>query len=205
MTRGLRIAATLGLAAVLAAACGGGTSPAPTTGTAVSTTPTPTTPPAPGAGGAATPTVPSSPRPVWGSGPVRVERHPAVPPVPLITGVRSAAHSGDGYDRVVFDVRGALPGYSVQYVSDVRADPSDRPVPVPGRQHLLIVLTPAQAHGDNGAPTIAGVHRVDLPMLKSWAVVGDFEGHVSVAVGLDDVVGYRVGELSGRIYLDVAH
>jgi hypothetical protein len=35
-------------------------------------------------------------------------------------------------------------------------------------------------------------------------VVGDFEGHVSIAIGLDDVVGFRVGELPGRIYLDVA-
>jgi len=33
---------------------------------------------------------------------------------------------------------------------------------------------------------------------------GDYEGYVSIALGLDDVVGYRVGELPGRIYVDVA-
>jgi hypothetical protein len=51
---------------------------------------------------------------------------------------------------------------------------------------------------------VSGVHRVGLPMIKSYAVVGDYEGHVSIVLGLDDVVGYRVGELPGRIYVDVA-
>jgi hypothetical protein len=52
--------------------------------------------------------------------------------------------------------------------------------------------------------TVSGIHRVNLPMLESYAVVGDYEGVVTIALGLDDVVGYRVGELPGRIYLDVA-
>jgi hypothetical protein len=135
---------------------------------------------------------------------VTVRHDPPVPPVPVVTGIRYAAHSSQGYDRIVFDLSGGLPGYSVRYVSQVRADPSDRPVSVPGRRHLLVVLTPAQAHRDNGGATVSGVHRTDLPMLKSYAVVGDFEGYVSIALGLDDVVGFRVGELPGRIYLDVA-
>jgi hypothetical protein len=124
--------------------------------------------------------------------------------VPVLTRVRYAAHSAAGYDRVVLDVAGALPGYSVRYVDQVRADPSDRVVAVPGRRHLLVVLSPAQAHRDDGTATVSGMHELNLPMLRSYAVVGDFEGHVTIALGLDDVVGFRVGELSGRIYLDVA-
>jgi hypothetical protein len=131
-------------------------------------------------------------------------RHPAVPPVPVVTGVRAAAHPAEGFDRIVFDVGGALPGYSVRYVDEVKADPSDRVVAVPGRRHLLLVLTPAQAHRDDGATTVSGVHRLSLPMMRSYAIVGDYEGYVSIAIGLDDVVGYRVGELPGRLYLDVA-
>jgi hypothetical protein len=178
--------------------------PAPTTSArpsapATSATPGPsgdTTKPSPG--------TPSTGGPTWSSGPITVAHSPAVPPVPVITGIRYAAHSQAGYDRIVFDVQGALPGYSVRYVDQVGADPSDRVVTVPGRRHLLIVMRPAQAHRDNGTATVSGTHRVNLPMLKSYAVVGDFEGVVSIALSLDDVVGYRVGELPGRIYLDVA-
>jgi len=32
-------------------------------------------------------------------------------------------------------------------------------------------------------------------MLRGYSVVGDFEGYVSVALGLDDVVGFHVGEM----------
>jgi hypothetical protein len=43
-------------------------------------------------------------------------------------------------------------------------------------------------------------------MLRGYSVVGDFEGYVSVALGLDDVIGCRVGELASPnwIYVDVA-
>jgi hypothetical protein len=41
-------------------------------------------------------------------------------------------------------------------------------------------------------------------MIEAYAVTGDFEAVVTVVLGLDDVVAYRVGELPGRIYVDVA-
>jgi hypothetical protein len=122
----------------------------------------------------------------------------------VITGVRYAAHPDKGFDRIVLDISGALPGYAARYVSEVRADPSDRPVSVPGRRHLLVILQPAQAHLDDGKPTVTGIHRTGLTMLQSYAITGDFEGHVSIALGLDDVVGYRIGELPGRLYIDIA-
>jgi hypothetical protein len=135
--------------------------------------------------------------------PVSVPHTPSVPPVPVVTGVRYAGHPEGGYDRFVIDLRGGLPGYAVRYVSSVTADGSGRPVAVPGRRFLLITLTPAQAHTDAGAVTVTGVHRVGLPMLTSYALTGDYEGHVSIALGLDAAAGFRVGELSGRIYVDV--
>ncbi|HEX7745564.1 MAG TPA: hypothetical protein VF462_09920 [Micromonosporaceae bacterium] len=132
-------------------------------------------------------------------------RHLAVPPVPVLSRIRTAAHPEGGYDRIVFDFVGALPGYTVRYVDEVREDASDRPVTMPGRRYLLIVFTPAQAHTDAGAVTVrAGIRALNYPMLRGYAQVGDFEGYVSIALGLDDVVGFRVGELPGRIYLDVA-
>ncbi|PRY30741.1 AMIN-like domain-containing (lipo)protein [Pseudosporangium ferrugineum] len=198
-----RAVAVLAAAAILLSGCGGGSAP-PSTPTAA---PTGTAAPdsRPSAPATTRPTAGvSSPAPAasWTSGPVTVEHHPAVPPVPLLAGVRYAAHPG--FDRIVLDIRGGLPGYSVRYVSEVRADPSDRPVRVPGRRFLLVVLNPAQAHRDDGTATVSGTHATGLPMMKGYAVAGDFEGYVSVAIGLDDVVGYRVGELPGRVYLDVA-
>jgi hypothetical protein len=171
-----------------AAGIGGGQTPAPTANT---TTPEPT-------GGSGT----------WAAGPVTVAHDVAVPPVPVLLGIRSAAHPSEGYDRIVFDFTGPLPGYTVRYVDQVRADPSDRPVTVPGRRFLLVVFAPAQAHTEAGVATVT-TNPVGLghPMLRGYALAGDFEGHVSVALGLDDVVGFRVGELPGkpgRVYVDVA-
>lgn len=142
--------------------------------------------------------------PGWHTDPVTVTHRPAVPPVPVLTGIRYAGHPEDGYDRIVFDIEGGLPGYSARYVDEVRADPSDRKLSVPGKKYLLIVFTPAQAHRDDGAPTVSGVHRAGLPMLTAYAVAGDFEGYVSIALGLNARTGYRIGELPGRIYIDVA-
>jgi hypothetical protein len=139
----------------------------------------------------------------WSTAPVTVVHNPAVPPVPVVTGVRYAAHPKEGFDRIVFDIPGALPGYSAKYVSQVVADGSGKPVSVPGSHYLLIVFTPAQAHRDNGTATISGTHRVNLPMIESYAVVGDYEGYVSVALGLNGKAGYHIAELSGRVYIDV--
>ncbi|MEU4216720.1 hypothetical protein [Actinoplanes sp. NPDC026623] len=157
-------------ALVVLAGCGGGGSPVPSTsaagpapGPAPAATAAPTRP-VPGSGGAAAPVT----RPAWNSGPVTVTHHPAVPPVPVLTGIRYAGHRADGYDRIVFDIEGP------------------------------------QAHRADGSTTVSGIHRTGLPTLKGYAITGDFEGRVSIALGLDDVVGYRVGELPGRIYLDVA-
>jgi hypothetical protein len=155
-------------------------------------------------------TAPASAKPVpaavpsWSTGPVTVGHTPAVPPVPVVTGIRYAGHPQEGYDRIVFDIRGALPGYSARYVSQVRTDGSDAPVALPGRAFLLVVLNPAQAHQDNGTVTVSSVHRVGLPTLTAYALAGDYEGHVSIALGLNAVAGYRIGELPGRIYVDVA-
>jgi hypothetical protein len=188
-----------------AAACGGDSDNAPpaspTTPTVAATPAEPTTP-APGGGTGST----GNPRPAtsWTSGPVTVHHNVSVPPVPRITGIRSAAHPAEGFDRIVFDIAGAIPGYQVRYVDQPIKDPSGQPANVPGRRFLQIRLEPAQAHTDAGQPTQPRAATVNYPMLEAWAITGDFEGVVTVVLGLDDVVGYRVGELSGRIYVDVA-
>jgi hypothetical protein len=182
-----------------------------TPGTTTSASPSGVATPGAGQPGAATPgTGPAGATPskavsqTWSSGPVTVVHQPSVPPISVVTAIRYAGHPAEGFDRIVFDIRGALPGYSARYVTQVRADGSDQPISVPGRSFLMIVLNPAQAHTDQGAVTVTGVHRVGLPMLVAYAVAGDFEANVSIALGLNATAGYRISELPGRIYVDVA-
>jgi hypothetical protein len=175
---------------------------APSPTTAASTPPTTAT---------ATPLRTSSPptaaaaRPAtaWATTPITVTHRPPVPPVPVITGIRYAAHK-DGFDRIVLDIPGGLPGYSAKYVTELRRDGSDEPVSMPGEAFLLIVLHPAQAHRDDGTPTVTGVHRIGLAGIKAYAVVGDYEGYVSIALGVSGVRKFHIGELADRIYIDVA-
>jgi hypothetical protein len=140
----------------------------------------------------------------WATTPVTVTHEPPVPPVPVISGIRYAAHQDAGYDRIVLDIPGALPGYSAKYVTEVRRDGSGELVSIPGKAFLLIVLLPAQAHRDDGTPTVTGVHRTGLTGIKAYAMVGDYEGYVSIALGLSEVRKYHVNELPNRIYIDVA-
>jgi hypothetical protein len=140
----------------------------------------------------------------WSTSPVSVTHSPPVPPVPVVTGIRYAAHPKEGYDRIVLDIPGRLPGYSVKYVPEVRRDGSGEVVTIPGKAFLLIVLNPAQAHRDDGTPTVTGTHRTGLTGIQAYAVVGDYEGYTSIALGISGVRKFHVGELSNRLYLDVA-
>jgi hypothetical protein len=170
---------------------------------------TPGGPATPGESPSAQPTTqaPGPGTPTWTSGPTVVNRTVAVPPVPRLLGIRSAAHP-EGYDRVTFDFQQTLPGYEVRYVDEVIADGSGEPVDVPGRRFLQITFRPAQAHDDSGTQSVTPRSKtLNYPMLEAYAITGDFEGVLTVVLGLDDVVGYRVGELPGqpgRIYIDVA-
>jgi hypothetical protein len=128
----------------------------------------------------------------------------AVPPVPVIKDVRVAQHPECGYDRVVLDVNGQVPGYSVRYVAAIVGDASGRTITIPGARYLLITLRPAQAHSEAGAPTVpSAIQLPGYPALASWVVAGDFEGAVKIALGLAGQASVRTGELPGRIYVDI--
>jgi hypothetical protein len=202
-TRLVPVVLALGVTAAVVAGCGQDHTAGAVRTPAVAAAPSPSKPGlAPTK--AATAAEPVVARITWSNGPITVTHTPAVPPVPVVTGIRYAGHPQDGYDRIVLDIQGGLPGYSAKYVTQVRADGSDKPISVPGNRFLLIVLNPAQAHTDSGAVTVSGVHNVGLPMLRAYAIAGDYEGHVSIALGLSAKAVYRVGELPGRIYIDVA-
>ncbi|HSR85400.1 MAG TPA: hypothetical protein VLM11_14590 [Streptosporangiaceae bacterium] len=115
-----------------------------------------------------------------------------------------AQHPECGYDRVVLDVGGQVPGYSVRSAATVVGDASGRTISIPGASYLLITLRPAQAHNAAGTPTVtSGVRQPRYPALASWTLAGDFEGAVTVALGLAGQASIRTGELPGRIYIDI--
>lgn len=132
-------------------------------------------------------------------------RHPAT--APRLVDIRTGRHGA--FDRVVLDLQGSAPGYAVGYVRQVTQDGSGRDVNLRGRANLLIRLRPAAAHTANGHPTYTGSQRstVDDPELREVALVGDYEGVVSVALGLAHRNGFRVSTLHNptRIVVDVAH
>lgn len=213
--RGSMLVSLAVVSAMVAAGCGGGDGPnttpthsAPSTST---TAPPSVSAPDPSAGAAASPDTTTSPggrggEEAWTTGPVTVERHNAG--VSRLIRIRSAPHPDEGYDRIVFDIDGELPGYTISYVDEVWQDGSGDLVEVPGRRYLLVTFFPAVSHSDDGQPLFSPRSRVlDYPMMRGYVLASDFEGYVVVAVGLDDVVGFRVGELPGepgRIYIDVA-
>jgi hypothetical protein len=124
--------------------------------------------------------------------------------VPVIHAVRTAAHPECGYDRLVLDMSGPIPGYKIRYVANITADPSGTPVSLPGRSYLLITLHPANAHTAAGAATITRrVQALSYPELRGYVLSSDFEGVVTLSLGLQKRAAIRVGESPGRWYVDV--
>jgi hypothetical protein len=134
-----------------------------------------------------------------------VERGPQ--PAPHVVDVRTGQHAT--FDRVVIDLKGGAPGYRIGYVREVREDGSGKVVDTRGRANLLVRLTPANAHHENGSPTYNGPSRfdVDYPALREVAFAGDFEATVAIALGIRHKNGFRVMTLHDptRIVVDIAH
>jgi peptidoglycan/xylan/chitin deacetylase (PgdA/CDA1 family) len=144
----------------------------------------------------------------WRTAPVTVTRRVNVPPVPVVTGIRTGSHPECRYDRLVVDTSSAPPGYEIRYVTSVPPDAADRPVTIPGsgRRYLLITLYPAQAHTDAGTSAVARKSAaLGYPMLKGYTLAEDFEGYVTVALGLAATTQIRTGVLPGRVFVDVAY
>jgi len=187
-------AAVLGVAVVAASSCGAG-NPA-------GNSPLPAASPATGSPGSSA--AANCDSGAWRSAPVSVSHVVTVPAVPVVTAVRTAAHPECGYDRLVLDVTGPVPSYDIRYVTQVIADPSGMPIALSGHRYLLMTLHPAQAHTNSGASTIIRPEQtLGYPVLKSYAVAGDFEGVFTVALGLGGAASIRVGELPGHLYIDV--
>ncbi len=202
--RALTVAAVLAALAIASCSTSSPTGPHPSTQpptSAMSSTPGPTSPSPSGS----PPVHPVKCAGGWRTGPVTVTHHVPVPPVPVATAIRTGSHPDCRFDRLVIDFTGPLPGYRVSFVPKVTQDGSGKTITIGGTSFLEIRLFPAQGHSDSGKPTLpVKVRSVGLPMLKSYVVSGDFEGYLSIALGLNGGTKYRTGELGGRVYIDVS-
>jgi len=122
--------------------------------------------------------------------------------------VRTARHGN--YDRVVFEFEGAeLPGYHIEYIDKpVRACGSGNVVPLKGDGWLEIRFYPAQAHDENGQPTVQDRARSpNHEIIKELKSICDFEADVTWVLGVSSPNEYRGLELKNptRLAVDIKH
>ena len=132
---------------------------------------------------------------------------PAIETTGLVA-VRTARH--EGFDRVVFEFDGALPGYEVAYAQKpVHEEGSGNEVPVSGSDVVTVRMTPASGvrfTADGYEEVYPGPDRVPGAGSTVTEVVeaGDFEAQTTWAVGLADRVDFAVSVLESpsRLVVD---
>ena len=133
----------------------------------------------------------------------------AAPGTPTMTGIRTGLNTG--FDRVVLDLSsGPAPTVSYQLVDELTADASGEIVWLTGEFFINVSATPAAAHDENGNPTYPGPVKFrtrNLHNVMAVAVTGDFEGQLSVGLGVRSRTAVNVFTLTApnRVVIDVAH
>jgi hypothetical protein len=129
-----------------------------------------------------------------------------------VTNVRAGRHTC--YDRLVVDLRGRAPGYTVKYVSNVYTEGKGDLVPLRGGAKLLVVVN-APAYTTTGRPSFTPANPREVVDVDDWrtfrqvAWAGTFEGYTSLGVGVRARLPFRVFTLqdatTSRLVIDVAH
>ena len=140
----------------------------------------------------------------WTVGTTDIERERSE--IAVLKAVRTAAHPG--YERITFEFAGAAPAaYHIEYIDKpVRACGSGEPVAIEGDAWLEIRFNGANAHDDNGAPTVAERdRRPALPVIRQITLTCDFEAEVTWVAGVSTPAKYRVRELASpaRVVVDL--
>ncbi|WP_328940497.1 hypothetical protein OG259_01490 [Streptomyces sp. NBC_00250] len=131
----------------------------------------------------------------------------ATPSTALVVNARWGGHAT--FDRLVIDIRGAVPPVTVHQAGALYYDGSGQKVPLAGKYFLEIRLSPAAAHDDAGKSVYQGPRllKIHLPALKGVALTGDFEGVVSIGAAFDTKPAYKTFRLHSpeRFVVDIAH
>ena len=124
---------------------------------------------------------------------------------PVLVDVRAGSHQG--FDRVVFEFDGAVPEHTVSYTDQLVEDGTGDPVSLSGSADLEVVFQGANAHEEDGSPTVSPRRfSPDLTAVKEIAQTGDFEAVVSYGIGVDQRRPIKVFTLSepSRLVVDVS-
>lgn len=144
----------------------------------------------------------------WGS---LAKNSSTMVPGPL-TNVRAGRHTC--FDRLVIDVKGKAPGYTVKYVSNVFTEGQGAVVPLRGGAKLLVV-TRAPAYTSTGTASYKPANQRELVNVTGYttfrqvAWAGTFEGQTSMGLGVRARLPFRaftIHDATGsRLVIDVAH
>jgi hypothetical protein len=129
--------------------------------------------------------------------------------VALLRSVRAARHD-EGFDRIVFDFGDdEVPAYHVEYVDrPVRQCGSGETVPLTGDAWLTVRMQPANAHTEEGEPTVRErALTPNLPTLLELELICDFEAQVEWVAAVSSPEQYRAFTLDApnRLVLDIRH
>lgn len=114
---------------------------------------------------------------------------------------RVAVGRHEGFDRVVFQFRGGVPGYRVEYVDPpIKEDGSGNVVHVKGNAFAQVRMEPASGFDLNTAEGLLvykGPKRIDgssagAGVIQELVRTGDFEAVLTWVVGLSDRADFRV-------------
>ena len=133
---------------------------------------------------------------------------PAQPSISTLTGIRTGLHPG--FDRIVLDLTGPRPGVTHELTDELIADGSGQVVWLTGERFVSVAVSPAVAHNDAGNRTFAGADRFrtrNLTNVMAIALTGDFEGYVSIGLGIRHDSWVTVFTLASptRVVIDVGH
>ena len=123
--------------------------------------------------------------------------------LPTLTSVQ-AQHVGK-VDRVTFGFANGLPrDVQLRWVDTLRHDGSGLPVRVAGTKVLAVFFNGATNHDANGATTRTRTAYA-LPNVVTSVGAGDFEGTVTVGLGVQKRTSYKVTKLQNpdRVVVDV--
>jgi hypothetical protein len=124
-----------------------------------------------------------------------------------VVDLRYARH--DSFDRIVVDLRRAVPRGNVHYQRHFRHEGSGEKVPILGRSGLLFTFLEAAGHTYDGSNVYDGprIARPHFDTLKALAITGDSEGVVGLAVALTHRADYRIFWLTQprRLVIDFRH
>ena len=127
--------------------------------------------------------------------------------------VRSGRHAC--FDRLVVDLAGREPGFTVRYVGQVTEDGSGRVIRLRGGARLQVTVY-APAYDTAGHSTYLPANGRELTDVTGYrtfrqvAWAGTFEGYTTLGLGVRARLPFRVLQLPGpgtgsRVVIDVAH